>query len=142
MVIYIDGNRVDPTTVTYNSGLNYGRFDADGILVESYTLVLDRDALINRLRSHYDRCVRELKHDDEITGERSELARLGWPTLDRLINYDDLFAETILTYLDRDLFSEFIQGQPTAKYVINSTERVELRGDNVLIVGRCFTRGA
>ena len=140
MRLTVDNADADISLVTYNDGLNYGRFDAPDLEVYPYSAFFPRAEFVRLLADIYDKCNVELKRDDEITGEVSELAAAGWPSLADLLSRSDLAVETIETFFDRDTFHAFGLYQSNADLVINSTDSVHLDADNVIISGRCFRR--
>ena len=140
MRLTVDNTDVDLSLVTYNDGLNYGRFDAPELAIHDYAAFFPRADFIRLLSASYAKCMTELKHDDEITGEVSGLAVAGWPPLDDLLNRSDLAVQTIGTFFDRDTFRAFGLYRVDADLVINNTDSVRVDVDNVIISGRCFRR--
>ena len=140
MRLTVDNADVDLSLVTYNDGLNYGRFDTPGLEIHDYAAFFPHAEFVRLLSGTYAKCIAELKHDDEITGEVSALGAAGWPSIADLLGYSDLAVETIETFLDRDTFNAFGLDRPDAELVINSTDAVRVDADNVIISGRCFRR--
>ena len=136
----VDNTYVALSLVTYNDGLNYGRFDAPGLEIHSYAAFFPRTDFIRLLSADYAKCMAELKRDDERTGEVSDLAAAGWPPLSQLLTNADLAAETIECFLCRDTFNAFGLLHTDADFVINSTDVVRVDTENVIIMGRCFRR--
>ncbi len=140
MRLTVDSTDVDASLVTCNHGLNYGRFDFTSLTVHPYSASFPHREFVRRLADTYAKCVDELKHDDDVTGEESDLAAAGWPSLEELLTMSELAIDTIETFLDRDAFAAFGLIQPDAEFTINSTESVLVDSDNVIISGRCFRR--
>jgi hypothetical protein len=88
----------------------------------------------------YDSCINELKRDDVITGEECELASAGWPSLTALLDIPELAVDTIKTHMDRDTLAAFGFVNTDAKYIINSTDVIEIEAKVIVFHGRCFQR--
>ena len=140
MRLTVDNADADLSLVTYNDGLNYGRFDVPDLEVHTYSLFFPRAEFVRLLGDVYDKCIAELKRDDEITGEMSDLSAAGWPALADLLSRNALAVETIETFFDRDTFHAFGLYKPNADLIINSTDTIRVDTDNVIISGRCFRR--
>ena len=76
MRLTVDNTDVDLSLVTYNDGLNYGRFDAPELAIHDYAAFFPRADFIRLLSASYAKCMTELKHDDDWRG--------FWPCCRRL----------------------------------------------------------
>lgn len=140
MRLTIDKTDVDRSLVTYNDGLNYGRFDFPGLEIHNYAVFFPQADFIRLVSTDYLRCMDELNDEDEFAGEVCPLAAAGFPPLDTLLTNFALAADTIKTFLDRDTFAAFGMLNSTADLVINSTDSVYVDSEYVVINGRCFRR--
>ena len=94
-------------------------------------------------RRAYTEAVVELRADDLQTGEQpEEWSRLGYPPLERLFEHPEVLCEVIRTYFVGDILRARLAQPATAAFIINSTDRVAMDENDVVIAGRCFSRAA
>ena len=141
MRLRVDNRPITPTEITYNDGLGYGRFDGVS-QVHTYSLFVPKDDLIHKLGNIYREAVEEIGRDDELVNGSSSFKKMGYVGLSEAFAHPALLAEAIETYFDRDIFNIYLPESESFLYVINSTERVTVSADGVLLEGRCFGRRA
>jgi hypothetical protein len=126
--------------ITFNDGLNYGRFDSDEIEVFPYEFCIAREEFISLMSGSYKNCLEEIKADDLLCNETSAFSQMDYVGINQAFDHPEAFSEAIETYFDRELFGKAIGHSENREFVINSTERVEVECDKVTISGRCFRR--
>ncbi len=138
MKVLIEGVEEAIESVTYNDGLNYGRFDAGNIDIFSYEFVLTKSEFISLMSVSYQQCMVEIKADDEACNDSSPFKEMGYVAVDEAFHYPEHLAEAVSTFFDRELYSKVLGGAESAKFIINSTEKIEINNDRINIFGRCF----
>lgn len=139
MKLCIDGQPIAPILVTYNSGLGYGRFDQGKELeVHAYELTLEKSELVESFAAQYAEVLEEIRRDDELVSDWSELKGMGYVFLAEAFTFPDLLAKAITIYFDRDIFEAYLPRPNDPQYVINSTDRVSVLPARIIVEGRCF----
>lgn len=139
MKISVDQRPLPPGAVTYNSGLGYGRLDRGNIEVHSYSFFAPRADLIDRFGAAYAAQCEDFRKDDELCGDPSLYAALGYGSLAEAFERPAELAAVVKGYLDRDIFEVYLPMTDAFEYVINSTDRVLVSSEGLLIEGRCFS---
>jgi hypothetical protein len=138
MHITIDQQVVNPNIVTYNDGLNYGRFDSDNIEIHSYRFFVERDDLVEKFSAIYWDCSEQIRQDDEKYQESSSFQALRYVSLYDAFAHPEHLGSAIETFLDKGIFQLYIPSQSDFVHVINSTDKVVVTALGVTIEGRCF----
>lgn len=140
MRLELDGQPIDPSLVTYNPGVGFGKFKSETIAVHRYELFMDRAVIIADLSDAY-RVVRdEIRVDDEEHGEISDFTATGYSGLEGAFDSPATLAEIIDTYFCRELLELYVTRRERFVYVINSVDRVTVSPEGILYEGRCFRR--
>jgi hypothetical protein len=136
MRISINSEEVLEAEVSYNDGLNYGRFDSREILPYEYSI--DKEEFISLMADVYQECLEEMKLDDTKYNEESAFRKMNYTEIDGAFDRPEGFAEAIETFFDRQLFEKTLGMARTRKYILNSTDKVEVSNETIKIIGRCF----
>lgn len=108
----------------------------------TYVLSVDRDTVLSSLADAYDRYVREMKEDDELTGETDALGQAGYPPLSAVLGDPDLLSEALGGYgLSDELFRAVLppaSGQMLGTWAVDTIETVRRDGDRVVFTGTCY----
>ena len=78
----------------------------------------------------------EIKNDDLAYNEKSDFTNTNYCSLAELFAFETDFEEIIKVYLDRTLFTKLFKYLPNNQFVINSTERIQIIKDTIIITGR------
>jgi len=138
MRVLINGKETEVEKVSFNHGMNFGQFRFNGLQVDEYELILDKEEFIRVIESSYDRAKEEIKSDDIACNEESEFSRTGYVSLGEMFNYTSELESVISTYLDRDLFEIVLPLSIEKGYIINSTDVVTVNNGMVSIKGRTY----
>jgi hypothetical protein len=139
MKLCIDGKPIAPKLVTYNSGLNYGRFDrGEGLEVHAYELTLEKSELVESFAAQYAAVSEEIRRDDELVSDWSQFKGMGYVSLAEAFAFPELLAKAITVYFDRDILETCLPRPNDPQYVINSTDRVSVLPARIILEGRCF----
>ena len=140
MIFWIDGVVAKSDSVTYNDGLNFGRFDAPGLRIHKYKLQIDKDEFIREVQDEFRECLCEMREDDKATGNNSPFKRSGYKPLSKMFEHPHELAECIDIWFDRFILDKFIGLKDTFDYVINSIDEIKVTENKVLLSGKCFER--
>ena len=140
MNVFINGTEISSALITINSGLNFSRFDAEELIVKSYTINIDFQEFVDVIEATYNFIRDEIKLDDLEQNEISEFSKTGYCSLNVLMNHKEDLKKIILNYLDRPLLEKLVISNQSAIYVINSTDRIEIENSIVKISGRLFEK--
>lgn len=140
MKFYINDKEVDVTLLSFNAGLNYGRFNYEGLVIDNYVISLTEMEFIEIVEQEYNRVRDEIKLDDESQNETSEFSVIQYGSVERLISSKQALQDVTISYLDRFLFGDLFPQVESAIYVINSTEMVSAVNGMIEISGRTFRK--
>lgn len=107
----------------------------------TYSLRVDRSALVAALAEGYQGCVQELKADDAITGTTDVFGQADYPPLEALFGVPDLAAKVLSTYFHEELFSAVlppVTGDMSGTWAIDTIADVAIDGEHVVIHGVCY----
>ena len=140
MIFWMDGEVAKSDLVTYNDGLNFGRFDTPGLRVRKYRLEIDKDEFIREIQDEFWDCLRKVREDDKATGDNSPFKRSGYKRLPQMFEHPHELAECIDIWFDRYTLDKFIGLKDTFDYVINSIDEIKVTEMKVLLSGKCFEK--
>lgn len=140
MICEIDGQEVAREAVSYR-GLGFG----EDVPLETspYALRYHRPELLVILARPYQRWLREMKEDFQLTGDDSGaeyLRRFGYPSLEELVQHQSEFCKAIKTFLYLDLLDASL-GAPNderLKWVINGIDELGFAGGSLVLRGRAY----
>ncbi|MEZ5008082.1 MAG: hypothetical protein R2753_08030 [Chitinophagales bacterium] len=141
MNVFINQFEVDKKIISVNTGLNFGRFDYKGLVIDHYKIVLSQQELIDFIEVDYNEIKDEIKLDDDLQKETSEFSAINYCSLNELLatNGNKLFS-IVTTYLDRILFEKLFPSSNNGHYIINSTDSVVVVNDKIEISGRTYRK--
>ena len=141
MNVFINQFEVDKKIISVNTGLNFGRFDIKGLVIDHYKIVLSQQELIDLIEVDYNEIKDEIKLDDDLQKETSEFSAINYCSLNELLatNGNKLFS-IVTTYLDRILFEKLFPSSNNGHYIINSTDSVVVVNDKIEISGRTYRK--
>lgn len=141
MNVFINQSEINKKLIAVNRGLNFGRFDFEGLVIDHYKIVLSQQEFIKLIEIDYNEIRDEIKLDDELQKETSEFSAINYCSLSELLatNGDGLFS-IVTTYLDRILFDKLFPVSNNGHYIINSTDSVVLVNDKIEIAGRTYRK--
>ncbi len=89
--------------------------------------------------------VLDMKYDYEQTGDSypQYLHDLGYPLIDRLVQHEDAFCETIRGYLYSELFARSFSGGPPyldVRWIICSVDTVRCHCGGIEVLGQAFQK--
>ena len=137
---WLDGQSVEASVLATNDGLNYGRFDAPGLEVHTYELVVTRGELSAAFSVAFDSLVAEMREDDLHDDHPSALKRMNYPTLNDAFFHPSELEEVIRIFLDREILARWTPLTEASEFVINSTDAIQVTAAGVTLSGRCFRR--
>jgi hypothetical protein len=140
MKILINGSEVDKCLVNVNTGLNYGRFNYEGLMVDRYQVTLSFVEFTDAIEGDYNSIRDEIKMDDALYQETSVFTKVGYGTANDLLQYQQALQEIVTTYLDRILFEKLFSIKGKATFIINSTDEVAIKNDTLVISGQCYRK--
>jgi len=140
MIFWMDEVVTNTNLVTYNDGLNYGRFDSPDLKIHEYKIEIDREEFIRKIQDEFWDCLCEIREDDKVTGDSSPFKRSGYKPLSQMFEHPHELAECIAIWFDRYILDKFIGLKDTFDYVINSTDEIKVADTKVLLSGKCFEK--
>ncbi len=142
MNVYINESEVDKSLISFNTGLNYGRFDYEGLIIENYRIILSVAEFIDTIQSEYLSIRDEIKLDDDAQNETSAFTAINYGSISALLNNNnnEPLQNIMTTYLDKIFFSKLFSQSNNSRFIINSTEVIELKNDTIEINGRTFKK--
>lgn len=140
MKITINEKEVDKRLVYVNTGMNFGRFDFQGLQIDTYKIVLTSQELVFLIEKEYNLIRDEIQKDDETYHETSEFSGINYGSIHQLLKHKNIFSEITKTYLDKIIFSKLFQKAPNISYIINSTDFVTVENGIVEFTGRCYQK--
>ncbi|MCO1335834.1 hypothetical protein MO867_15980 [Microbulbifer sp. OS29] len=140
MRVSISSEETSCEDITYNDGLNYGRFDLCEFEVFPYKYSIGKDEFVSLMYRTYEDCRKEIRRDDISCNEISSFSQMNYADIISAFDHPEAFAEAIENFFDRELFEKTLGYSENKKFIINSTEKVEVSNDKITIIGRCFRR--
>jgi hypothetical protein len=108
----------------------------------TYVLAVDRDTVLSSLSAAYDQYVREMKEDDELTGDPDALGRADYPPLGVVLDEPELLSDVVGGYgLSAELFAAVLpaaSGPMLGTWAIDTVDAVHLDGECVGLQGTCY----
>ncbi|PML75731.1 hypothetical protein [Enterovibrio norvegicus] len=140
MNISICNEEVSIDNITYNDGLNYGRFDSSEIEVFPYEYSISKEEFVSLMSRSYEEGLEEIRKDDINCNEVSAFSQMNYADINSAFGHPEAFGEAVETFFDRELFGKTLANSEARNYIINSTEKVEVSNEKITIIGRCFRR--
>ena len=138
MKVCINESVVDNGFISFNTGLNYGRFNFEDLIIDNYKIILSIQEFIGSIQQDYKSIREEIKLDDELQNETSEFTTINYGSITELLNNNQALQDIITSYLDKILFRKLFSQSYKASFIINSTDLVEIIGDSIEISGRSY----
>ena len=138
MEIYVNNTLTDFSMVSYNGGLNFGRFFKHNQVLD-YRITMNKSSFYNLLIDPYNSALEEIKADDITYNEESDFRDTNYCSLEELLHNSEGLTNIVNTYLYNELFEEFLKSKHF-KYVINSLDCIQLKDEEIHIKGKCFKR--
>jgi len=108
----------------------------------TYVLAVDRDTVLSSLAAAYDQYVREMKEDDELTGDPDALGRADYPPLGVVLDEPELLSDVVGGYgLSAELFAAVLPGASgpmLGTWAIDTVDAVHFDGERVVLQGTCY----
>lgn len=110
-----------------------------------YTLKFDLTEIRGLIAEDANAFVQDMKIDFEQTGDSypQYLHDLGYPSIDKLVQHESAFCETIQRYLYSDLFGHcFPWSTPyrDVRWIINNIDAVRGHGGVIEVLGQVFRK--
>lgn len=140
MKVYINDLEVDKALISQNTGLNFGRFDFDGLLIDNYRIIIPYKDFIDIIEADYNVIRDEIKLDDEAQNETSSFTIINYGSITKLLENKQAMQDIITTYLSTILFSKLFAKSNNASFIINSTDMVEINNNKIEISGRSYRK--
>lgn len=137
MIFNLKGQPVESNLVSYNDGLNYGRFQESLKNVHPFIIELKLSEFIKLLEPEYNSIMEDIRADDLQYNEDSDFKAVNYCSLRELINNSYYLNEIFKYFLDRFLFSKLFK-TTSFKYVINATDSINVENETVHVYGRAF----
>ncbi|WP_370477064.1 hypothetical protein [Tamlana flava] len=138
MKVTIDSLYIELNLVTYNDGLNFGRFFEDTKVVD-YTISLGQDHFLSLMEDFYNQVRNEIKADDEAMNDTSDFSESGYCSLQELFNHEVAFSEIVKAHLGRPLLAKLFLNSSNPNYIINSIDEIEVTNE-IFLKGRAFKK--
>lgn len=138
MQVTIRGTKIDTTLISYNDGLNFGRFSDDTVIIP-YEIVLEKGNFIKHLEKEYNTIKEEIRLDDVTQNETSGFTNTNYCSLVELLNHPEDLQEIFSTYLDKILFEKLFKNANSVKYIINSTATIVHKNNIIYIRGNVYS---
>lgn len=104
----------------------------------TYVLAVDRNTVLSSLEDAYEQYVREMREDDELTGETDALGQAGYPPLAAVLDDPALLSEALDGYgLSDELFRAVLppaSGQMLGTWAIDTVGSVR----RIVFQGTCY----
>jgi len=136
MKVFINQTEINKEFLIVNDGLNYGRFFNHK--TKDYKIQLSKENFIDLIEKEYIKVRDEIKIDDEINNDYSDFMNTKYCSLQELLKYQTDFEEIFKTYLHLILFKKIFKPSSKVKYVINSTDSIQIMDDKVVFNGKVF----
>jgi len=135
--LWVDDQPISPQLVTFNDGLNYGRFYGVDAGLSSVRLFVERADLVRRFSKTFNAVSEELRIDDETYGDDSPFTGLRYAPLAAAFEQPEKLAEA-LRFLDRDIFAIYIGHFDDCRFVLNSTDTINVSPQGVSFEGKAL----
>ena len=136
--ILIDNISVNQDDITYNDGLNFGRFTTSSE-TKDFTIEITKAAFLLKLNDIYDVVKSEIKIDDDMYNDTSEFSKVNYCSLEELLTKPTSLFEIFTTYLQDPFFVYLTSKNPT--FVINSISKIIVAND-IKIQGKVFVKNS
>ena len=83
MKVLVNDVEANINSVTFNDGLNYGRFDTEAINVFPYQFEISKNDFISLMSENYRQCMDEVKVDDEQFNDSSPFKKMGYVSIEK-----------------------------------------------------------
>jgi hypothetical protein len=93
MTFYLEGHPVEISKITYNDGLNFGRFTQRDAIIKSFQIKLPLSHFMKLLEPQYNIVLEDIKADDKHYNDSSDFKTANYCSLNQLLNKDHLFKE-------------------------------------------------
>lgn len=140
MKVYINDLEVDKSIINVNSGLNFGRFDYEGLVIAHYKILLSSKEFTEAIEADYNSIRDEVKQDDRVQNETSDFTAINYGSITTLLQNKEALQEITITYLDKILFSKLFAESINSKFIINSTDSIEFKNGSIVILGRSYQK--
>lgn len=112
------------------------------MIQHSFELKAKAAALISLLEPAYAAWVTESKQDDELCGgPQDELAKAGYPDLQKIINAPQLLELVLGNYLLQEFLGKLTwDGSEPIKYWLDSVTKCNSDGEFIYLHGLCYSR--
>lgn len=140
MKLYINDLEVDKSIINVNSGLNFGRFDYEGLVIAHYKILLSSKEFTEAIEADYNSIRDEVKQDDRVQNETSDFTAINYGSITTLLQNKEALQEITITYLDKILFSKLFAESINSKFIINSTDSIEFKNGSIVILGRSYQK--
>ena len=138
MEIYVNNTLTDPSLVTYNNGLNFGRFLSHNKVLD-YKIIMSKARFISLLETPYQKALDDIREDDFTYDETSDFTDIDYCSFEELLPNSEGLTAIVDTYLHHQLFHPLLQ-HSNFEYVINRIDIIEVVEDDVHIIGKCFKK--
>lgn len=139
MNVFINEVEIDKKQLSVNTGLNFGRFDFEGLLIDDFKIVLTEQEFKDCIEPEYNSIRDEIKKDDQIQNDSSAFTAIDYGSISKLLqSNNDLIHEIVTTYLDRILYDKLFTKSGKGSFIINSTDVVMVNNNMVEISGRTY----
>lgn len=138
MKILLNGKKVNSEILLVNDGLNYGCFFEHK--TEEYELQLSILEFKDLIESDYNKVRDEIRIDDELYKDSSDFTKTNYCSLLELLNFKEDFEIIMSCYFDKILLGKVFKNNVKVKYVINSTDKIKVKNNIIILKGRVFKR--
>ncbi len=139
MNIFINGLEIDKKQISVNTGLNFGRFDFEGMIITQFKIILTVQEFKDFIDAEYNNIRDEIKMDDQTQNDTSAFSGVDYCSLtDLLKSNNDFLNEIVSTYLDRILYEKLFSESDKKNFIINCTDGVIVNNNTVEISGRAY----
>tara|TARA_R110000823_G_scaffold315126_1_gene445841 strand:+ start:8788 stop:9210 length:423 start_codon:yes stop_codon:yes gene_type:complete len=136
MKLLLNQTEVKKELFVVNDGLNYGRFFDKK--TKEFQIQLTKFEIIELIEKEYCEVRDEIKVDDQKYKDTSAFTKTNYCSLSQLLNHNSDFEEIMKTYLDITLFKKVFTESSKKKYVVNSTDSVNIKNNIITFKGRVF----
>lgn len=140
MKIKIDNSFIPFNLISHNDGLNFGRINQVENQFTDFVLELSFEEFTKLIHEEYNAIRNEIKEDDEFCNDSSSFKKIDYKELKEVLYHNSGLELIIKDYLDRIIYDKLFQCSGRIKYIINSTENIEIRNENIYFLGKCFMK--
>ena len=135
----------EPTPVHWISYRELGFGEPLELTFYTYTLRYDLAELCRLIAVDTNTFVQDMKRDYEQTGDSDPqfLHDLGYPLIDRLVQHEGAFCETIRRFLYSELLRHSFPASPPyqdVRWIINSVDIVRCHNGSVEVLGQAYRK--